>query len=105
MQAQTVLSPDVPAIFTPWTTEQEGEQDQLNAMRDQLFRMRAVEVMQEQAPWLPPILKAANAVISVRPGQFDVVVPGDPNPVVVTIPWLGALLVLLPWVEANETAQ
>jgi hypothetical protein len=103
MQTQTVVSPDVPAIYTPWTHADESEaRDQLDALRDQLFRQRALQVMNENAPYLAPLLRAANAVISVQPGRFDVVIPGGE---VVPIPWLGAFLILLPWAEACETAH
>lgn len=94
-------------IFTPWSSadpnaKTQGDHD-LQAARDYLYRQRVRDVLQEQAPWLVPILAAARAAIGAMPGR--VYASLDDGRTLIEIPHLGAHLLLLPWAGPDEAAH
>lgn len=94
-------------VITPWQYPDpaidEPGVEELDAARDFLFRVRVLQVLNEQAPWLVPIIRAAGARIAAYPGKFYVVL--DNASTTVEVPVLGTLLHLLPWTDSNETAH
>ncbi len=99
--------PPALAVVTAWTGVDPMEPDEVKdqaAVRDQLFRLRVREVLNEHAPWLVPILHEARATIVAGPGQFFVMFGDDPSRSV-EIPQLGAHLLLLPWREDGQKAN
>lgn len=96
---------EMPMIMTAYSAPARPEQfledvtPEQAAERDLLLRQRIVQVLREQAPWLVPILRAADATVGVdEAGRFLVMMRGG----YVEIPGLSAHFVLKPWAEAHE---
>ncbi|MFT3818290.1 MAG: hypothetical protein QM750_11760 [Rubrivivax sp.] len=95
-------------ILTPWLIPDPADPSpqalELDAVRDQLFRARVEQLLQQLAPWLIPILGAANAKLAAIPGKLLVVL-GEQHPEPIEIPGIGEHLLLLPWQEPGQTPQ
>lgn len=92
---------DVVTVWTGPDAEESEEAKRVAFARDYLFRQRVADVLNEQAPWLIPILRQARATIVAGPGKLFVMFNGDMQSAVEIEP-LGAHLVLMPWAEPGE---
>lgn len=91
-------------MHTEWSAKKQNSTPMSDEEKHLRFSGFAQVVANSYAPWLLPLLDAANATVYASVGKFLFILPDDPGKWH-EIPELSALLSDVPWTECEEEGE
>lgn len=89
-------------VYSEWSVSLNGSP--LDSEKHAAFERYARLVANDHQPWLFPLLESAGSKVLIAPRAFSFELPDAPG-LWIDVPEMAGRLVLLPWVEAHETAH